>query len=240
LVKDVDTFVRHISSGFEIPPEEIAVLGQSVGGVLAAAWVHDYAPRIRGLVLAAPAFKVKLYIPFARPALRMIHALGGDFHVNSYVKPRALTHDPERIASYLADPLIRRPIAVNILLALYSTADRVIDDAQAIRVPTQVLISGADYVVHLAPQHRFFERLGSKVKEKHVMPGFYHDTLGEKDRALAIAKVREFLSKQFEHPPLDDHQLEADRAGYTKNEFDRLSRPLSLPSLQPLGFGLTR
>ena len=152
LVKDVDTFVHHISASFGIDVEDIAVLGQSVASVLVAAWVHDYAPRIRCMVLASPAFQVKLYVPFARPALRLMHAIRGDFRVNSYVKPRALTHDPERIASYESDPLIRRPISVNILLALYSTAARVIEDAQAIQVPTQLLISGADYVVRLAPR----------------------------------------------------------------------------------------
>ena len=56
-------------------------------------------------------------------------------------------------------------------------------DARAITIPTQLLISGADWVVHHGPQHRFFERLGTPIKERHVLPGFYHDTLGEKERA---------------------------------------------------------
>jgi hypothetical protein len=73
--------------------------------------------------------------------------LRGNFFVNSYVKPQFLTHDPARIASYAADPLITRPISVNILLGLYEAAERVVADAQAITVPTQLLISGADWVV---------------------------------------------------------------------------------------------
>ena len=36
------------------------MLAQSVGAVLVATWAHDYAPQIRCLVLASPAFKVKL------------------------------------------------------------------------------------------------------------------------------------------------------------------------------------
>lgn len=240
LVHDVEEFVRHIASEFGIAIENMAVVAQSVGSVLAAAWVHDYAPPIRAMVLAAPAFKVKLYVPLARPAMQLWYRMAGNFQVNSYVKPGALTHDPERIASYQADPLIRRPISVNILLALYSTADRVIEDAPAIQVPAQVLISGADYVVHLAPQHRFFERLGSRVKEKHVLPGFYHDTLGEKDRALAIDKIRAFLERCFGAPREVPSLLDADRTGYTYDEFQRLSQPL--PSLSPkaLSFAMMR
>jgi alpha-beta hydrolase superfamily lysophospholipase len=233
LVKDVDTFVRHVSGMYGIPVENIAVLGQSVGAVLVATWVHDYAPKIRCMVLATPAFKVKLYVPLARLTLRLLHRVIGNFHVNSYVKPRALTHDPERITSYESDPLIQRPISVKILLALYSTADRVIADAQAIHTPTQLLISGEDFVVQLKPQHQFFERLSSSVKEKHVFEGFYHDTLGEKDRRLAIEKAREFILRMFSQPPATPLLLDADKSGYTKDEFDALSRrlPLSPKSL---------
>jgi alpha-beta hydrolase superfamily lysophospholipase len=240
LIKDVDEFVNHLSGEFGIAVGDMAIVGQSVGSVLVATWVHDYAPQIGCMVLASPAFKVKLYVPLARPALGLAHKVIGEFHVNSYVKARALTHDPERIQSYESDPLIRRPIAVNILLALYSTADRVIEDAQAIHAPTQLLISGADYVVHHGPQHRFFDRLGSAVKEKHVLPGFYHDTLGERDRAPAVAKVREFVLRCLGTKPAPPNLLDADKKGYTKDEFDRLSKPL--PSLSPMAmnFALQR
>src|SRR5262245_48352214 len=60
-VKDVDAFVRHVASAHGFALEDIAVLAQSVGAVLVSTWAHDYAPRVRCLVLAAPAFKVKLY-----------------------------------------------------------------------------------------------------------------------------------------------------------------------------------
>ncbi|HRE17492.1 MAG TPA: lysophospholipase, partial [Rhodocyclaceae bacterium] len=184
-VRDVQTFIHHLRDTFAIAEEDMAVLAQSVGAVLVSTWAHDYAPKVRCLVLASPAFKVKLYVPFARPGLRLMQALRGNFFVNSYVKSKFLTHDVERQATYDTDPLITRPISVNILLALYEAAERVVADAQAITVPTQLLISGADWVVHHGPQHQFFERLGSSIKEKHVLPGFYHDTLGEKDRAQA-------------------------------------------------------
>ena len=226
-VRDVQTFVDHIARHHRFATENIAVVAQSVGAVLVATWVHDYAPRIRGMVLASPAFKVKLYVPFARAGLALMRKLRGNFFVNSYVKANFLTHDPARIASYDTDPLIARPISVDILLALYETARRIVADAEAIVVPTQLLISGADWVVHQAPQHRFFERLGSNVKEKVVLDGFFHDTLGERDRASAIGKARDFLLRCFARPAERPDLLDADRMGYTKDETDALAAPLS-------------
>lgn len=239
-VRDLDAFVRHIceEGGFRI--ENVAVVAQSVGAVLAAAWVHDYAPKIRALVLAAPAFDVKLYVPFAKQGIALWQKLRGTFFVNSYVKARFLTHDPERIASFESDPLITRPIASNILLELYETAARVVDDARAITVPTQVLISGSDFVVRHAPQHRFFENLGSTVKERHILPGFYHDTLGEKDRAVALDLVRGFIEARFAEPHAVVDVKRAHLSGYTRDEADRLATPLPLLSARGLYWSMTR
>lgn len=232
-VRDIQTFIDHINATYGIAEEDIAVLGQSVGAVLVSTWAHDYAPKIRCLVLASPAFKVKLYVPFARPGLRLMQKLRGNFFVNSYVKSKFLTHDPERQRSFDADPLITRAISVNILLGLYEAAERVVADAQAITVPTQLLISGDDWVVHHKPQHDFFERLGTPIKEKHILAGFYHDTLGEKDRAMALAKVRDFVLRRFAEPrPFVDLST-ADQHGPTHDESVALARPL--PALSPCG-----
>jgi alpha-beta hydrolase superfamily lysophospholipase len=239
-VRDVQSFVDHVSERYGLAIESVGVIAQSVGAVLVATWVHDYAPNIRCLVLASPAFKVKLYVPFARPALALLHRLRGDFFVNSYVKARFLTHDPARIASYDADPLIARPIAVNVLLGLYETAERIVDDAAAIVVPTQMLVSGADWVVRHAPQHAFFERLGSSIKERHVLAGFFHDTLGERDRHRALEPARRFIERMFAAPVSRPDLRDADRYGFTREESDALAAPLSPWSPRGMYWAATR
>ncbi|RZS77829.1 alpha-beta hydrolase superfamily lysophospholipase [Phyllobacterium myrsinacearum] len=239
-VRDLDSFVKHIceTGGFAI--EDIAVVAQSVGAVLAATWVHDYAPPIRALVLASPAFSVKLYVPFAREGIWLWQKLKGQFFVNSYVKAKFLTHDPARIASFDNDPLVTRAIASNILLDLYTNAERVVDDARAIIVPTQLLISGSDWVVRHGPQHRFYENLAHPLKERHVLKGFYHDTLGEKERAIAVAHARRFILACFDAEPAPLDVTNAHQAGFTRDEQDRLSSPHDLLSLKGLYWAIYR
>ncbi|MDR0439971.1 MAG: bifunctional alpha/beta hydrolase/class I SAM-dependent methyltransferase [Candidatus Accumulibacter sp.] len=233
-VRDVQTFIDHLCAAWKLDESDIAVVAQSVGAVLASAWAHDYAPRIRCQVLASPAFRVKLYAPFARQALALWRAMRGNFFVNSYVKSHYLTHDPDRQASFDADPLISRAISVNVLLGLFEAAERVVADAEAITVPTQLLISGDDWVVHHWPQHAFFARLGATEKEKHVLPGFYHDTLGEKYRADPIGKARDFLLRQFAMPPARPDLRDEHKHGHTFEEARNLAvpyPPLSLAGL---------
>ena len=232
-MRDVQTFVDHIGVQHGIMTEHIGIIAQSVGAVTVATWAHDYAPPIRGMVLASPAFRVKLYVPFALPGLRLMRRAFGNFFVTSYVKAKFLTRDPARIASYDTDPLLSRAISVNVLLGLQEAADRVVADAQAITVPTQLLISGSDWVVHHGPQHAFFDRLGAAEKERHVLHGFFHDTLGERDRAAAVDRMRAFIVRVFAAPRVRRNLLDADQHGFTREEADALAAPL--PALSPRG-----
>src|SRR6266516_7609987 len=161
VIKDVDAFARHISQRHNIPAENLIVLAHSLAAVTVTAWVHDYAPPNRAMILATAAFHVKLYIPFAIPFLRVLRPR----FVKSYVKSKMLTHDPAEAARYDADPLIFRQIAVNVLLDLHDTANRLVADADAIHTPTLMLGAGRDWVVSLKAQQECFDQISSPVKE---------------------------------------------------------------------------
>jgi alpha-beta hydrolase superfamily lysophospholipase len=225
LEKDLDAFVRHVSEANGIPLANMIVMAHSVGAVVAAAWVHDFAPPIRGLVLATPAFRVKLYIPFAIPLLRLKEKLFGPGYVKSYVKARVLTHDSEQAQRYTADKKIFRQISVKMLLDLFDTSTRLIADAGAITTPVLMLSAGSDWVVKLGAQKRFFDGLSSAIKGIEVFPNTYHAVFHEQNRAEIIARAKRFIMDRFAEEPRPISLLNADERGYTKKEFDQLRAP---------------
>lgn len=225
VVRDVDGFVRRISERHGIALENMIVVAHSVGAVTVAAWVHDYAPPIRAMVLATPAFRVKLYVPLAVPLLRLRQRLLAPGYVKSYVKARVLTHDRAEAARYHADEFIFRQIAVNVLLDLFDTSTRLLADAGAITVPTLLLTAGSDWVVRPSSQRRFFEGLSSPVKRMRVFPDFYHAIFHEADRHLVVSEVRAFVLEQFGRASDRASLLDADTRGYTRAEYDRLRAP---------------
>lgn len=224
VIKDADEFARHVSGHHHIPIENMIVLAHSVGGVIAAAWVHDYAPPIRGLILATPAFRVKLYVPFAVPLLRLREKLFGPGFVKSYVKATMLTHDQAQAEAYRSDPLIFPQISVRMLLELHDTSTRLLADAGAVTVPTLLLVAGSDWVVKMSAQRQFLERMSSPIKRSETLPGFHHAIFHEKDRHQVVAKVRDFVRELFQQPPPRASLIDADKRGYTKVEYDRLCR----------------
>ena len=225
LIKDVDSFAQHVCAHHGFALENTIVLAHSVGAVTVAAWVHDYAPPIRAMILATPAFRVRLYVPFAIPSLRVKEKFLGPGTVKSYVKAKMLTHDAEQAAKYEADPLIFRQIAVNVLLGLHDAGTRLLADAGAIDVPTLMLSAGRDWVVSLKAQRQFFDRLSSPVKRMHVFPAAFHAIFHETERAKVVERARAFIIEQFSQAATKPSQLEADKYGHTWEEHERLKLP---------------
>ncbi len=222
LIKDVDAFVRHVAERYTIALENMIVLAHSLAAVTVTAWVHDHALPIRALILATAAFEVKLYVPLALPALRLQQKLFGSGKVTSYVRPTMLTHDAVEAARYEGDPLIFRQIAINLLLDLHDTAQRLLADAGAIQVPVLMLAAGRDWVVSLKAQREFFNGLSSPLKQMHVFPAMYHALFHESDRAQVIARIRAFIDERFAERPSTISLRDADKYGHTWEEHERL------------------
>lgn len=222
VIQDAEDWARHLCAEHGVDLADTIVLGHSVGGVIAAAWVHDYAPPIRGLILATPAFRVKLYVPFAVPLLRLRERVLGPGFVKSYVKASMLTHDREQAEQYDADPLIFRQIAVNMLLDLHDTATRLLADAGAVNVPLLVLAAGSDWVVKESAQRQFVERASSSIKQFESLPGFSHAIFHERNREIVIDKVRDFVDERFAEPT---RVATVARRNFTHDEFERLRSP---------------
>jgi alpha-beta hydrolase superfamily lysophospholipase/SAM-dependent methyltransferase len=222
LVKDVDAFVRHVGDHHGFALEKMIVLAHSVGAVVVSAWIHDYAPPIRAMILATPAFRVRLYVPFAIPSLRLKQKFVGPGYVKSYVKAKMLTHDSDQAAQYEADPLIFREIAVNVLIALHDAGTRLLADAGAIQVPTLMLSAGRDWVVSVKAQREFFNRLSSPIKRMHVFPAAFHALFHERERALVADRARDFVRERFASPLVKPSLIDADKYGHTWEEFERL------------------
>jgi len=225
--RDAELFVRHLSATEGVPIDQIAVVGHSVGAAIVAAWIHDYAPRLRAAVLATPAFRIRLYLPLAISALRLAQKLGIMKRVPSYVKARALTHDPAQRIKHEQDSLITHAISTRILLDLHDTATRLIQDAAAIRVPALVLVAGSDWVVEKTAETRFFKRLGSPIKHLEVLPGYYHDIYHERDSAPPLRLTHDFIEAAFALPADATPLVDAHERGYTFEEYRALSRPLT-------------
>ena len=235
LERDLNDFVQLVIGQTGIAIEDTLMVASSIGAVLAAAWVHDYAPNIRGMILGTPALRIRLYMPFAIPSLKVARALGVMSRVSSYVKAQVLTHDKQAQQAYNADPLISNSISTDLLIDTHATGQRLLDDAGAITVPTFVLCAGKDYVVDKQAERDFYEAINTTNKRWQLYPDSYHAIFHETNKADVFDDCIEFaeqvFSKDVKAPDLSTAHINS----ASKDKVDRLAIKPFNPS-----FAITR
>lgn len=196
-VRDLDSFSKFLQSEYSININDIFVLANSIGGVVASAWVHDFAPKIAGMALLAPAFRINLIVPLANEMITLGTKLNKNLIIKSYVKSKMLTHDVEQQKAYDNDRLITRSIDAALLIDLAKAGKRIVEDAAAIDTPTLILAAEKDHVVFNKDQKLFFERLDTNLKGYQVLPNFFHGILFDTGKEKVYDKVVDFAEKCF-------------------------------------------
>ncbi len=238
-VRDLDTFFRHLQKAHGLVPEHTVVVAHSVGGVVAAAWVHDFAPRIAGLVLATPALEVNLIVPGALTGIRAMQMLKSDATIKSYVRGSWLTRDLSAAAAYDADKLISKDISAKILADLFDTAQRVVSDAEVMDRPLLLFSAGADKVVKKSAIDALYTNYGGEQKTHLTLKGARHAIFHDLCRDEVCGAIKRFTERCIANftPP----RLESDLTHPATNaEFAELKKPLPSPSLRGLSYIIQR
>ena len=221
-VRDLDAFVKHIKIEYQIKEEDIFIVANSIGGVILSAYVHDFAPNIAGMALLAPAFEIKLYVPFAKQLVTLLTKIKKDAKVMSYVKAKVLTHDVEEQNKYNSDKLINKEINARLLIDLANMGQRLIEDSMAIELPTLIFSAEKDYVVKNSAQKTFYLNLSSKKREFIELENFYHGIIFEKERQQVYKMLDDFIQDVFKNQniELDDSPREFSRKEYERIGLD--------------------
>jgi len=222
-VRDMDSFAHFLQSKYEVKISDIFVVANSIGGVIASAWAHDFAPGIAGMALLAPAFKINLIVPLANEMITLGTKLKKGLIIKSYVKSTMLTHDPEQQKAYDTDPLITRSIDAELLIDLAKAGKRLVEDAEAIGIPTLILSAEKDQVVFNKEQKNFHYKLDTDLKEYAVLPNFFHGILFESGKEIVYDRIKAFAEKCFAHTP-EEPSITPDR--FSVKEYQNLQNKL--------------
>ena len=219
-VRDLASFVKHIKDKYQIKEEDIFIVANSIGGVILSAYVHDFAPNIAGTALLAPAFEIKLYIPFARQLVILLTKIKKDAKVMSYVKAKVLTHDVEEQNKYNSDKLINKEINAKLLIDLADMGKRLVEDSMAIELPTIIFSAEKDYVVKNSAQKKFFLNLSSKKREFIELENFYHGIIFEKERQKVYKMLDDFIQDVFKN---QNTELDTSPREFSRKEYERIA-----------------
>lgn len=194
-VADLQATLDHLASDSRFPSAvPLALLGHSMGGLVATRAASRLGERPAGLALSSPFFGV------ARALSAVERLLGGiagriapGLRQPSGLRGSDLTHDAAIAARYDADPLGFPHVTAGWFLAVTRAQAVALQEAPTLSLPVLCLAAGDDRAVSLAATEAWFRAVGAKEKALEVLPGWYHEILNEPERARVATEFADSL-----------------------------------------------
>ena len=228
-VKDLNSFAGHIQQQHQIKTRDMFVVANSVGAVMAVSWILNYNPNLKGCILGAPAFSIKLYIPLALPSLKLLSRFSSHQFVTSYVKSKLLTRDKQQAEDYDKDKLITKKIGVNILVTLFETSNNCFKRLKDFETPVLILTAGKDVIVHNHFHEKFYNGISSSVKKHIKLDDFKHAIFHEIEQHKLLEPCQKFIKQIFADETLNLPAVIPTAREHTVIEYQQLTQKGSLP-----------
>jgi alpha-beta hydrolase superfamily lysophospholipase len=169
----------------EHPALPIALVGHSMGGLIATRYAQRYGDELAALVLSGPVIG-------ANPAFEQLLAM--DPIPDVPIDPAILSRDPLVGEAYAADELVYHgPFRRVTLEQLFAAIERVSQDGGFGDLPTLWIHGSDDQLVPLDITRPAIEHVRGPNLEEHVYEGARHEVFNETNRDEVLADVVAFL-----------------------------------------------
>ena len=171
----------------------VVLMGHSLGGLMASAYLVSDRPQPDLAILSSPALaaEVPRWQRIAAPIL-------GRFTPSLFIKGTQmsglLSRDEEVERAYHADPLVILGATAGLGKAIFETMDETTARLDRIRVPTYVLHGEDD---ELVPQTASLPLLDHPKVTYRSWPGLRHECLNEPERFEVLGEIRAWLDQQL-------------------------------------------
>jgi alpha-beta hydrolase superfamily lysophospholipase len=185
----------------ERPGVPVFLLGHSNGGLVALRALLDGEPGIAALVLSNPALRLAQHVPLLKLwAGAVLRRVAPRVTLQTDVTPEALIRDPEILASRQRDedPLRHSRICAPLFFGMIEAGEFVRARAEAITIPTLLILGGSDPVIDPQTTLAFFDRLASTDKRACVYPESLHEPLHDLCRDQIVEDIVAWLTPRRE------------------------------------------
>jgi len=172
-----------------------ALLGHSLGGTIALAFVlnQSRATKPVRLVLAAPWLKLRMKVPAPKLAAANVAAR----FLPTFTMPNGLTaenvsRNPLVLAGFDKDPLVHHVATAGWFMATLRAQARIRLQASALSAPTLLLIAGGDRIVANEASLAFAREAGSLV-EVRAYPTLFHEMFLEPEAEMVLTDISNWL-----------------------------------------------
>jgi alpha-beta hydrolase superfamily lysophospholipase len=150
----------------------LILLGHSMGGLVVGRFVSLGIRPVDGLIMSSPALNAGMNA-FQKFLVSLLPQFAPNLRVGNGVKPQFISHDPEVVAAYRADPLVHDRISARLARFIADAGPATLALAPQWTVPTLLMYAGDDRLLNPQGSRDFAggaEECGDLGLLRHAVP----------------------------------------------------------------------
>ncbi|MGE4130886.1 MAG: lysophospholipase [Bdellovibrionales bacterium] len=193
-IEDLALFVDQLHRTH--PDRSMVLFGHSMGGLITTRyWQLNRPEYVQALSLSSPAFGLSVQVPrfkeaLAKVAVKWVPTLT----MYNEIRYEDLTRDEEMLKSHRSDTLRHEKISPGLFLSMLENFKLASDEADHIKIPVLMQLSGEDRIVSTEASRDLFEKIPNKSKSLIVYPDSLHEVFNDRERDHAIADLKKFIN----------------------------------------------
>ncbi|MCH7988344.1 MAG: alpha/beta hydrolase [Planctomycetes bacterium] len=193
-VNDLETIRSH----FELVPQQTALLGHSMGGLIITRYLQTHPDKVAAAIMISPLLGVNVEVPRTTIAIaKLLSKLSPRFRFRSRVSPCETTRNQSVLEKRAADPLIHKSLTVGWFFAMRSALETAWEEADSVDLPLLVLQAGADSIVSPEATEYWLDLVNSDDKSFQLFPEHLHELLNEPTWQETTTKILEWLGQRI-------------------------------------------
>lgn len=174
--------------------QPLFLLGHSMGGLIAAAFLLQHQAEFRACALSGPAFRSDQAPPAIVIALiRLLATLVPTLPLLQ-LDPSGVSRDQDVVKAYVKDPLVHHgKLSARLISEMSAIMNNTLARASDISLPILIMHGEADTLTSPAGSAEMFAQVGSTDKVLKTYPGLYHEIFNEPEQETVLSDLSTWL-----------------------------------------------
>ena len=181
------------------PDKPIFLIGHSMGGLIAAAYLLEHQHELSGAVLSGPGIKVpdniSATVIFMGKILSRMLPKTGILQLDS----KGVSRDPAVVEAYVNDPLVYTgKVTARLGAEMLKTMQKVTNNAAQIKLPLTIVQGSDDILIDPGGAQLLYDSVSSADKSIKIYKGFYHEVFNEPEHEQVLNDVQKWIEAHLD------------------------------------------
>lgn len=180
------------------PELPIFLYGHSLGGNMVLYYSLFKQLAIKGVIATSPGLGTGEPVPPVKLfAAKILKTILPSLTMNNGLDVNNLSHNPQVIKDYQADPLVHSMISAKLAMLMFSNGDWIIENASKFDLPLLLLQGGKDHIVNLKKTKQFAAKVPDSMITFKIFPDLYHEMHNEYEQGQVLNFILDWIKQNL-------------------------------------------